>query len=384
MKLSEYLKEKSMGNVKQEPSIDELEEQIENARRKIILEKQKLKALKKKEEIERILADPGNASTTPKWVYGLIGILILIIIGGGGYFYLKDFSITGSTVIQPPAENKTTVTETPKTEVVVYDLNDNVVIDNLTVTATNVIGKNKIGKTMGIKFIGVEAEGIYYVVSLEIENSGKKSIKFDPEILIVDEDEREYSVDDTAESYYTDDPKILDLKEEIKPLLLRKGVKIFDVPKAAKGLKLVIKDSTEEIRIDLESKGKIKISNDEVKTTTPKESSPQIKARLTDVVNNPLADNFVINGTTEFNYLYKIENLEKSTLRCSVDEIVNNVLNENHQVLKMDALEINQFPETIKKSEANNFTVSYTTKCHFEGKVTETIVENSFTARFIN
>ncbi|MBI4155250.1 DUF4352 domain-containing protein [Candidatus Woesearchaeota archaeon] len=383
MKLSEYLKEKSMGNVKQEPSIDELEEQIENARRKIILEKQKLKALKKKEEIERILADPGNASTTPKWVYGLIGILILIIIGGGGYFYLKDVSITGSTVMQPQAEN-TTVTETPKTEVVVYDLDDNVKMDNLTITTTNVIGKNKIGKITGIKFVGVEAEGVYYVVTLEIENSGKKSIKFDPEILVIDEDEREYSVDETAESYYVEDLKVLDLKEEVKPLLLRKGVKIFDVPIAAKGLKLVIKDSTGEIRINLESKGKIKISNGEVKTTTPKESGPQIKVRLTDVVNNPLADNFVINGTTEFNYLYKIENLEKSTLRCNVDEIVNNVLNENHQILKMDALEINQFPEAIKKSEANNFTVSYTAKCHFEGKITETMVENSFTAQFIN
>ena len=66
MKLSEYLKEKSMGNVKtqeKEVSIEELEGQIEAAKRKIKLETQKRKALKKKEEIEKILANPERVAT---------------------------------------------------------------------------------------------------------------------------------------------------------------------------------------------------------------------------------------------------------------------------------------------------------------------------------
>ncbi len=388
MKLSEYLKEKSMGNVQQEKdvSIDELEEQIETARKRIKLERQKLKALKKKEEIERILANPEDAMGTPKWAYIIIVLLILIIIGGGSYYFLKDNNLTGSVIVETP--NESTEIKTEPIEDIVYNLGDKIQLNNIAVVADSVDGRDKIGKYVGSTFAGVKAEGIYYVVNISLDNDGKKSVKLDKELLIVDSEDREYSADEKAESYYTTG-KVLDLDEEIRPLLLREGVKIFDVPKTATGLKLIIKDmlnSDLRIKIDLESNGKIKVTNvdNNQAVSSSNEPGPMIKVSLTDVVSNNLMEAFLINRTNTFEYRYKLENLEKATLRCNVDEEVNGVINKDHQVLKLDAFEKEEFPEEISESQAANFTVNYITKCRFEGKLTETKDIKGFTAQFIN
>ncbi len=386
MKLSEYLKEKSMGNVKpeNEVSIDELEEQIEATKRKIKLELQKKKALKKKEEIERILANPEEAITTPKWAYVIIAILILVIIGGGGYYYLKGSDITGSVVTEmPKTEDKENTTQT--VEAVIYDLGDKIKLNNISLTVESINGRDKIGKLVGTKFAGVGAEGVFYLIKISMENDGKKSIKFDYDFLIIDSEEREYSNDKTAESYYTEG-KILDLDEEIKPLLLREGIKVFDVPKQSSGLKLLIKDSdvTRNIKVNLESNGKIKITNVDDKPISVNEPGPMIKVRLTDIADNDLSGDFLINKTDKFAYIYKLENLEKAILRCNVDEDINGVMTKDHQVLKLDTIEKEEFTEEIEKSNAVNYSVSYTTRCHFEGKLGETTDIKGFTAQFIN
>jgi len=384
MKLSEYLKEKSMGNVKtqeKEVSIEELEGQIEAAKRKIKLETQKRKALKKKEEIEKILANPESVeSVGPKIAYGVIIVLILIILGGLGYYFLKG-DITGATVV---TENKTeTQPAIKETESVVYDLGDKIKFGNLSIMAENVNGRDKVGKTVGNKFAGISAEGIFYIVKLNIENEGKKSVKFKPELLIVDSEEREYVADENVESYYVDG-KILDLDEEVKPLLVREGVKIFDVPKQATGLKLLVKDGEESVKINLESAGKIKVTTVSDKPSVSNEPGPNVKVSLTDTLGNKLSDDFTINGTDTFNYIYHLENLEKNELRCNVDEEVNGVLTTDHQVLKLAHFEKEEFPEAITKKESVNYTVKYATRCRFEGKLGETKNEIGFTAQFIN
>ena len=375
-----------MGNVNQEKefSIEELEGQIEGARRKIKLERQKLKALKKKQEIEKILENPEAAVSTPKWAYVSVVILILVIIGGVGYYFFKD-NITGSTInvpVKTEKENPAVNTE-PKTEEVVYDLGDKVKMGNLTITITEVSGVDKVGKLINNKFAGVEAEGIYYIVGLEIENNGKKSIKFDSEIYIKDDGDREYTSDERAESYYTQG-KVLDLSDEVKPLLLKKGVKIFDVPKASKKLKLSIKDENTEITIDLESKGKIKITTvEEEKAAAASEPGPQIKVRLTDITDHDLPYDFIINGTDSLDYIYRLENLDKTQIRCNVDEDINGAVTKDHQILKLNAFEKEHFPENIKLADSINFTVGYTTRCHFSGKTGETINTITFGAQFV-
>ncbi len=383
MKLSEYLKEKSMGNVKtqeKEVSIEELEDQIKTAQRKIKLEVQKRKALKKKEEIEKILANPEAIdSAGPKVAYAVIVVLILIILGGIGYYFLKDSgNVTGATVV---TENKTEVQK--EVDNVVYDLGDKVKFGNLSITVGSVVGKDKIGKKVNNKFAGITAEGVFYVVKLNIENEGKKSIKFNPELLIVDSEEREYVADDNVESYYVDG-KVLDLDEEVKPLLVREGVKIFDVPKQAVGLKLIIKDGEESIKIDLESAGKIKITTVSDKPIASNEPGPNIKVSLTDTLGNKLSEDFTINGTDIFNYVYHLDNLEKNELRCNVDEEVNGVQTTDQQVLKLSNFEKEEFPEGINKKDGVNYTLKYMTKCRFEGKLGETKNEMGFMAQFIN
>ena len=269
--------------------------------------------------------------------------MILIILGGLGYYFLKG-DITGATVV---TENKTeTQPAIKETESVVYDLGDKIKFGNLSIMAENVNGRDKVGKTVGNKFAGISAEGIFYIVKLNIENEGKKSVKFKPELLIVDSEEREYVADENVESYYVDG-KILDLDEEVKPLLVREGVKIFDVPKQATGLKLLVKDGEESVKINLESAGKIKVTTVSDKPSVSNEPGPNVKVSLTDTLGNKLSDDFTINGTDTFNYIYHLENLEKNELRCNVDEEVNGVLTTDHQVLKLAHFEKEEFPEAI-------------------------------------
>jgi len=92
-------------------------------------------------------------------------------------------------------------------------------------------------------FFGAEADGIFYVISLKVENKGKESKNiFTPRFKIIDNKGRSYDPDTEAEIYASSYYKhTFNLGDQLQPGLPVEGVKVFDLPSSAKGLKLEIR-----------------------------------------------------------------------------------------------------------------------------------------------
>jgi len=75
-------------------------------------------------------------------------------------------------------------------------------VDDIVYTVTNVKTTDKIGESLMDTFFGAEADGIFYVISLKVENKGKESKNiFTPRFKIIDNKGRSYDPDTEAEIY---------------------------------------------------------------------------------------------------------------------------------------------------------------------------------------
>ena len=110
-----------------------------------------------------------------------------------------------------------------------------VTIDDLEYTVTKVETYNQIGSEM----FGKKTEGLFYKIYLRILNKGNKShYLYSSRVKIVDSQEREFDEDTTATIYIKD---AISFGEQLQPGLAIEGAKIFNLPKDATGLNLIIR-----------------------------------------------------------------------------------------------------------------------------------------------
>ncbi len=143
-------------------------------------------------------------------------------------------------------------TASPKT----FKVGDTFVVDFIAFRVDKVTTASKVGKDILGTFMGVEADGIFYIIELTIENRAKESKNIFMDVFkIVDDQGRSFDPDAEAEIYYeVGGKKAITFGDQLQPGLPITGVKIFDLPKTAKGLKLEIECCgliTEKVYIDL-------------------------------------------------------------------------------------------------------------------------------------
>lgn len=163
-----------------------------------------------------------------KWA-GII-ILVLIVIGA-----LSGNNKGGSTNKTGNTNNK--VSETPKTA----GLNETVQDGDLAFTVLSV---NK-SKTLGNSFTQKTAQGMFYVITVKIENKGNKTTTFDTSMAKIKDDqgrEFERSIDGQTAKGLAQGHVDLFL-QQIQPSLSVTGDLVFDLPDGLKNPVLILKGS---------------------------------------------------------------------------------------------------------------------------------------------
>lgn len=154
-----------------------------------------------------------------------MGILKKLGLGIIGFFII--IFIIGSTTPSNDQQNKTSTSET-NTKIKIYSIGESVVIDNINYTLNNWWLYEALGNQLTIK----EADGIFLVTDLSIENIGKnKEYISYTDFEIIDSQNRVYDVDTSALVYL----KIMDLEtvslDDLGPGLKKEHVYFaFDIP----------------------------------------------------------------------------------------------------------------------------------------------------------
>lgn len=156
-------------------------------------------------------------------------------------------------------EKKVTTTLAPTTtlgkEIKEGKIGEEILAGNVAYTVTELKTVERIGKYMMNKFSGTEAEGLYHLVYLKVENkAGESQNEFTPEFIVVDDQGNEYTakVSYYVEKYYEREP--IKFGKPLEPNELVEGAVAFDIPTFAKGLKLEIRGNwpqVEKIVVDL-------------------------------------------------------------------------------------------------------------------------------------
>ncbi len=153
------------------------------------------------------------------WVLTIIlGIIVLGIIGG---MFGND---TSNTETQTSSGNGG-IKATPE-QVKTYSIGDSIQAGDFTWEIT----KSSTAKTIGSNpYLKTEASGIYIILDVEVENTGK-SAKYlmDSYLKLVDDQGREFSPD-TSAAFYLDSNQVL-MFEQVNPGIVKKGKIVFDVP----------------------------------------------------------------------------------------------------------------------------------------------------------
>lgn len=162
-----------------------------------------------------------------KW--GVIAIVVIMIIGaisGGG----KNTTTTSNS--------GTTKTDSKKEETVAK-LNDTVTDKDLAFTATNVTK----AKSLGNSYTKKDAQGTFYVITLNVKNVGKETATIDSSMIkITDSQGRKFdrSIEgQTAKGL--SQGKVDMFLQQVQPGLSVTGDIVFDLPDDATDLKLLVK-----------------------------------------------------------------------------------------------------------------------------------------------
>lgn len=173
----------------------------------------------------------------PGWTVFLALILISMI--GGIFSGMKEDATPAGTETNI-SENGGAITEQPtQKSIQTFQIGEAVLVGDIAYRVNKVSTASEVGG-----YYGVEAKGIFYIIDLTIENKGKQAENlFASTMTIIDSESREFDYDTSAEIYYEGDKTAISFGEQLQPGLPISGVKIFDLPKTATGLKLKIKGS---------------------------------------------------------------------------------------------------------------------------------------------
>lgn len=162
-----------------------------------------------------------------------IALIVIAVIAGSGGDKSNNQSTTGSN----STESNNNQEDTAK----MYGLNETVQDGDLAFTVTNV----ETVETLGNQFTKKDAQGIFYVVTLKIENKGNKTATFDSSMAKVTDDqgrEFERSIEgQTAKGMAQGNVDLF--LQQIQPSLSVTGDLVFDLPADMKNPMLVVKGS---------------------------------------------------------------------------------------------------------------------------------------------
>jgi hypothetical protein len=190
----------------------------------------------------------------------IIGLLILLLIAGcistgelrkkapiEKTSSLPDIEGVDIQADDSPQEEGRPASEASEEEPAVYGLNEKVVVGNLAYIVKEVITKEAIGSYILDTFMGAEADGIYLIFILEVENVGDEAEYISSSnIKIIDEQRREFESDFSATLYLDNDPELKALGirglsfDSLNPGLKREVAVVFDVPPDMKGILQII------------------------------------------------------------------------------------------------------------------------------------------------
>lgn len=115
-----------------------------------------------------------------------------------------------------------------------YYLGDKVNVGSFAYTVNSYYTTDKLGQDLMGTFIGEKADGLFLIFNVTIENIGKESkTMWDSYIKVVDDQERTFEHDSTAEIYIPNGQQFL--FEQMQPGLPKTGYIVFDVPKNLSG-----------------------------------------------------------------------------------------------------------------------------------------------------
>ena len=164
-------------------------------------------------------------------------VLIIIILIGLSWGLTNQIGLTGEVINEQTGEIEGAGIETnqqeKESETEIYSFGDKVTIGNFAYIFHSYETETEIRS----KYSGdvqEKSDGIFLILDLTVENIGKKSEDFSPNLIkIIDERGREFEHDFNAEIWMDDEYDIS--YEQIQPGLSKRGKIIFDVPENLKG-----------------------------------------------------------------------------------------------------------------------------------------------------
>lgn len=183
-----------------------------------------------------------------KW--GGIALLVLIVIGA---IASNGSNSSNNSTSQSNTQTTQTANNTQQnTASAVVGLNQPATSDDLTFTVTNVAK----AQTLGSQYTKKDAQGTFYIVTVKIENTGKKTVTFDSSMAkVVDSEGREFerSIDGQTAKGMSEGKVDLFL-QQIQPSLSLTGDLVFDLPTTVSNPQLLVKGGlfSKGARINLE------------------------------------------------------------------------------------------------------------------------------------
>lgn len=176
---------------------------------------------------------------------GLKAILVIVLIIAAGSMMgnttTEDYGGSNAVdEIPSQAENTDLVEKEPsqtgsaETETTNYfAIGDDVIVGDMKVTVTDVETRSY----MGDEYFGEEADGIFVIITADVENLGKETIDYfsDNNFKLIDTQEREFDPDDSAWAYLEEGVLI----EQLQPGLPKTIQIAFDVPEGEYNLEVV-------------------------------------------------------------------------------------------------------------------------------------------------
>ena len=163
------------------------------------------------------------------WAITLFIILGLSILGS--LFSGNDTSSPPSNS-NPPTDSPQIATKTE--EVKTYSMGDTIQAGDFKWKITKSSTATEIGQDLAGTFFGEKADGIFIILDVEVENTGKSAeYLMDSYLKIVDDQNREFSPNSVAAIYLKPQGSAL-MFEQVNPGIVKKGKIVFDVPAGLK------------------------------------------------------------------------------------------------------------------------------------------------------
>ncbi|MFW6230746.1 MAG: DUF4352 domain-containing protein [Nanoarchaeota archaeon] len=174
------------------------------------------------------------------WVW----IAIVLVLGFFGSLGNNDGNSdpSSNTNSQGDVLNDGAQQESQPSEPEVFSLDEPIRAGSFEWTIKGYTTRRQIGEYIGDTLMGSEADGIYYVLDVEVENlDDTAEYLSDSFIKLVDGQGREFSADTGAAMFLEDNSYIL--FDQINPGIVKKGKIVFDAPENLEVVNLKISSS---------------------------------------------------------------------------------------------------------------------------------------------